>query len=347
MNITKMGFDLYFDPKNRASFGGVSRLRAAVGKDPTNFFRSEPTYNLYKPVRRKFRRRKYVVKGIDSLWQADLADLKSLAKWNQGFAYVLVVIDVFSKYVWAEPVKSKDAKTVLAAFKKVLARDSRTPQSFMTDKGREFDNEQMRKFCKSKNINYYTSQNPDTKAAVAERVIRTLKTRLYRYFHHKKSWNYTSVLQAIVNSYNDSKHKSIGTAPNSVSQDNEGEVRRKLYPKSKQKATVLKFNVGDKVRIAKEKQVFGKGYNQQWSDEIFEVTARRRTDPPVYKLRDYAGEIIVGSFYAQELQLVTDSGVYEVQEILKTRTHKGKKEFYVRWKGYPESMNSWVTDLIS
>ena len=321
-------------------------MRAAVGKNPLNFLRGEPTYSLYKPVRRRFRRRRYVVKGIDALWQGDLADFRSLSQWNEGYSYVLVVIDVFSKFVWVEPVKNKDAKSVLVAFKKILAKDNRVPQSFMTDKGREFDNEQLKRYCKSRNINFYTSQNPDTKAAVAERVIRTLKSRLYRYFHHKKSWNYVSVLQKVVKSYNNSKHRAIGVTPNSVSKENESQVREKLYPKQTAKAIILKFNIGDKVRIAKEKQVFGKGYHQQWSDEIFSIAKRRRTDPPVYILRDYRGEIIVGSFYAQELQLVTDSGVYEVEKILQTRTNKGKKEYFVSWKGYPESMNSWVTDLL-
>jgi len=341
-----MGFDIYYNPTSVGSLGGVNRLKAVVGQDPTKFLQGESTYGLYKPVRRNYRRRRYTVKGIDALWQADLADFKSISQWNNNFSYVLVVIDVFSKFVWVEPTKTKDAKAVLAAFKKILLKDDRTPESLMTDKGREFDNEQWKNFCRSKNINFYTSQNPDTKAAVAERVIRTLKTRIYRYFHHKKSWNYTEVLQQVVDSYNNSKHRSIKMSPSSVSKQNEKTVHKILYPESKKKTVILKFNVGDKVRIAKEKQVFGKGYNQQWSDEIFTIAERRRTDPPVYKVKDYNGEIIVGTFYEPELQLVIDSGVYEVDKILKTRTRKGKKEYFVSWKGYPDSMNSWVTDLI-
>jgi len=335
---------VYFDPENPGSFGGVSRLKKAVGADPSKWLLSQNAYTLHKPARRRFRRRKYIVKGIDSLWQADLADFKSIAKWNNGNSYVLVVIDVFSKYVWAEPVKNKEAKTTLEAFRKILNRDQRVPKNFMTDKGREFDNVQMKNYCSKQDINYYTSQNPETKAAIAERVIRTLKSRLYRYFEHKKVWKYTDVLQKIVDSYNGSKHRSIGMAPNEVSAANENRVRRKLYPKSQSKPS-FKFNIGDQVRLAREKPVFGKGYKQQWTDEIFTVCQQKRTDPPTYKVKDYNGESIVGTFYEPELQKVIDTGVYSVDKILKTRTRKGKKEFFVSWKGYPDSMNSWVADL--
>ena len=337
---------LYLNPASVGSFGGVNRLREQTGSDPTEWLRAQKVYSLYKPARRRFRRRKYIVSGIDSLWQADLADMKSISRWNEGYNYILVVIDVFSKYVWAEPVKSKDSKTVLAAFKKVLSSDERKPESFMTDKGGEFSNQAMKSYCTKNQINYYTSQNPDTKAAVAERVIRTLKSRLYRYFEHKKSWKYIDVLPLIVDSYNKSKHRSIGMAPKAVTKETEQQVRQKLYPPKKEKPIHFKYNVGNKVRIAREKPVFGKGYTQQWTDEIFTISQRLITDPPVYKLKDYNGEVITGTFYEPELQLVTDTGVYDIDKILRTRTRNGKKEFFVSWKGYPESMNSWVTDLI-
>ena len=70
------------------------------------------------------------------------------------------------------------------------------------------------------------------------------------------------------------------------------------------------------------------------------------TDPPVYKLKDFNGEVISGSFYEPELQLVRDTGVYEIEQVLGSRTLNDKKEFFVQWKGYPASMNSWVADIL-
>jgi hypothetical protein len=337
--------EIYYDAANPGGFGGASRLAKQAHGNPKGWLQSQKTYTLYRPVTRKYRKRKYIVPGIDYLWQADLADMASLSQWNNGYKYILVVIDVFSKYVWAKPVKSKTAKEVLGAFNMMMS-DERKPKHFMTDKGKEFDNVHMRNYCQRNDINYYTSQNPDTKAAVAERVIRTLKSKMYRYFHHKKAWKYTDVLAKIVSSYNKSKHRSIGMAPKDVSKENEAQVHKKLYPAKDRKPIKFKFSVGDTVRIAREKPVFGKGYHQQWSDEIFTIAQRNVTDPPTYKLKDYNEQIIVGSFYEPELQLVTDTGVYEVEEILKTRDRNGKTEYFVSWKGYPRSAASWVQDLI-
>lgn len=337
---------IYFDPQQPSSFGGVSRLTKSVGEDATEWLRGQNAYTLHKPVRRRFKRRKYHVEGIDSLWQADLADFNELSQWNDGYRYVLVVIDVFSKYVFAKPTKSKTAKEVLGVFNMILASQDRKPRRLMTDKGKEFDNDMLKNFCKENGIHYYTSQNPDTKAAVAERVIKTLKGRLYRYFTYKKSWRYLGVLDKIVSAYNQAKHRSIGMAPIEVTNENEAEVRQKLYPDEGPKTIKYKFELADSVRIAREKSVFGKGYKQQWSDEIFKIERRLATDPPVYKLKDFANEVIVGTFYEPELQRVTDTGVYEVDKILETRTRNGKKEFFVSWKGYPSSANSWVTDIL-
>jgi hypothetical protein len=204
----------------------------------------------------------------------------------------------------------------------------------------------LRNYFLDNDINFYTSQNPDTKAAVAERVIRTLKSRLYRYFTKKQSWKYIGVLQNIADAYNKSKHRSIGMAPVDVTKENESLVSKKLYPVKYLDSPKFKFSIGDTVRIAREKPVFAKGYSQQWSDEIFKVTEQRDTDPPVYKLKDYNEEIIVGTFYEPELQSVTDTGVYRISEVVETRKRSGHTEYLVRWKGYPESMNSWITDIV-
>ena len=95
---------------------------------------SEQAYTLHKPARRRFTRNHIYVAGIDAQWQADLADMQGIVKQNGGMRYLLTVIDVFSKFAWAIPVNSKDAKTITAAFEQVLTIREATPPSAPTDR---------------------------------------------------------------------------------------------------------------------------------------------------------------------------------------------------------------------
>ena len=115
----------------------------------------------------------------DSLWEADLAFVQDVAKENDGVNYLLVVIDVFSKYVLVRPMKNKTARSLLEAFDSVLP-EGRKPEKLRTYKGTEFLNESFQQYLKKKNIHFYTANN-EPKTSVVERVNRTLKSKLYRY----------------------------------------------------------------------------------------------------------------------------------------------------------------------
>jgi len=98
-----------------------------------------------------------------------------------------------------------------------------------------------------------------------------------------------------------------------------------------------------KVRIQKKKGLFEKGFTPNWTEEVFSFSKIERTNPVTYKITDYNGEEIHGTFYEQELQK-TSQEVYRIEKIVK----KGKTKSLVKWKGYLESFNSWVDnkDLI-
>ena len=116
----------------------------------------------------------------------------------------------------------------------------------------------------------------------------------------------------------------------------------KKLPKS-----VPKFKVGDTVRISKEKLRFEKGYEQNWTREIFIISQIIRRNPIVYKVKDLADEEIRGTFYEQELQKVIDTGYYPIEKILKQRRKNGKVQYLVKFKDYPEKFNRWVEDVKS
>src|SRR5215472_15856948 len=95
---------------------------------------------LHKPVRHRFPRRRVVIKGLDDLWQADLVEMIPYSRENKGFKYILMVIDAFSKYLWAKPLKSKTGEEVTRAMKEILKE--RRPSNLQTDHGKEFYNSQ-------------------------------------------------------------------------------------------------------------------------------------------------------------------------------------------------------------
>ena len=147
----------------------------------------------------------------------------------------------------------------MKAFDSILS-EKRKPEKLRTDKGIEFINESFQQYLKKRGIQFYTSTN-EPKAAVVERVNRTLKSKLYRYFTGANFLRYIDVLQDIVDSYNNTYHRSIGRAPETVSLLNVGQVRRKLYGKiERSKPKHFKFKVGDHVRLSLRKRLFKKGY---------------------------------------------------------------------------------------
>ena len=149
-------------------------------------------------------------------------------------------------------MKNKTARSLVQAFDSISSK-KRKPEKLRTDKGTQFVNEFFQQYLKNQGIQFYTAKS-EPKAAVVERVNRTLKSKPYRYFTGVNSLRYIDVLQDIVDSYNNTYHRSIGRAPATVSLLNVGQVRRKLYGKiARSKPKRFKFKMGDHVRLSLRK----------------------------------------------------------------------------------------------
>ena len=145
-----------------------------------------------------------------------MADLSDLSEENDGNRYLLTVIDCFSKYAWAVPIKRKDAKTLEQAFNHLFCiAEPRVPERLQTDKGLEFYNPRVKRLLARKNIKLFSTHS-DTKASIVERFNRTLKTRMFQYFTAKKTNRYMNVLGYLLHSYNNSVHRTIGMKPADV-----------------------------------------------------------------------------------------------------------------------------------
>ena len=290
---------------------------------------------LHKPARRNYLRRKYDIRGMDETWQADLVEMQSYARENKGYRYMLTVIDIFSKYSWAIPVKKKTGEDVTAAMKSVLRESGRVPKNLHTDRGNEFYNKNFQALMTKYGINLYSTYS-NLKASICERFNRTLKNEMWKKFSLRGNYKWLDILPDLLTAYNERKHRTTGMKPKDVTKSCESSVRQKF-------ATVMlkkkpKFHVGDKVRMSKVKQVFEKGYTPNWSTEIFSITKVASTNPVTYHLKDYREQPISGGLYEEELQKVKYPDVYLVEKIVKKRGN----EVYVKWLGFDSSHNSWI-----
>ena len=194
-------------------------------------------------------------------------------------------------------------------------------------KGTEFTGVKTKQQFKKHGIRYVTTQNPDVKAAVVERVNRTLKSRMWRYLTYKNTYRYIDVLEQLVKSYNRSEHSSLGNGLRPIDVDDENDndtvyrawlhMYRNIVKRKKPK-----LKEGDTVRITKEKGTFSKGYETQWSKEVFVVSGVNTLMPlPMYTLSDLNGERVKGQFYEQEVQKVTvqRDHLYRIDKLLETK----------------------------
>lgn len=292
---------------------------------------------LHKPSRKKFKRRRTIIKGLDDLWQSDLGQLDQYAKYNNNFKYILVVIDCFSKFVWVKPLKTKTGEEVSKSFEAILNdANGRKPRNFQTDQGKEYYNTHFKNILKKYKINHYSTFNI-TKAAICERVIRTLKEKLFKYFTLNGTYRWIDILPDIVKNYNNQRHSVLGLKPTEVNKKNEKSILHSVYQHLKVSGS-RKFNKGDLVRISKAKHVFEKGYTPNWTTELFKIVKINITNPTTYVLEDLNGQPIRGSFYEAELQKTNQPDVYLVEKILR---RKGGK-VYVKWLGFDSSHNSWI-----
>ena len=209
----------------------------------------------------------------------------------------------------------------------------------MTDQGTEFFNKHFLALLKNGGIELFNTFN-ETKASVVERV-RSFKTQMWRYFTARKTLRYVDMLSDLVYSYNHNRHSSIKTKPALVTIENENKIWHTLYDVSTNnvKRKKPKLKTGDQVRISKIKRKFEKGYLPNFLKEIFTVSQTIARNPPVYKLKDYDGEELKGTFYDKELQRVIKHGdIYEIEKILKKTWERERCAIFCKMVRLPQQV---------
>ena len=198
------------------------------------------------------------------------------------------------------------------------------------DRGSEFYNNSFKKWLQNNDTTMYSTNN-EGKSVIAERFIRILKTKIYKYMISISKNVYIDKVDEIVNEYDDEYHTSIKMKPTDVKDNTYIDFKKEINDKDP------KFKVGDHVRISKYKHTLVKGYMPNWSEEIFVIKKIKNTVPWTYFINDLSGEEIISTFYEKELQS-TRQNKFRIEKVIKK---KGDK-LYVKWKGYNNSFNSWI-----
>ena len=187
--------------------------------------------------------------------------MQLISKFNEVLRFLLCVIDIFSQYAWVVPLKDKNSVSIVDAFQKILDKLGRKPNKIRVDKRSKCYNNYFKKWLKYNEIEMYLIHNEE-KSVVAERLIRTLKTKIYKYMTSVSKDVYIDKLDDIVSEYNN----TIKVKPVDVKDNTYIDFKKEINGKNP------KFKVGHHVRISKYKNIFAKGYKPNLSEEVFVIS---------------------------------------------------------------------------
>ena len=280
-----------------AVYGSVRNLLKASNLSVSKvrrFLYSKPSFTKSILATRKFKRMKAFSRLKNEIWCLNLAYVDRLAKDNNGVKYLLVRQDLFDRTVDAKRMKSKDSKETVPAFLSMITKKNR-PNRIWVDKETELAGE-FKKLYKAEGIQIYSTMT-ETKAAIAERTIRSLKNKLYCYMEDNGN-KYIHKLTQFVATLKSRRNCSKDLIPKNVKNS---DFLSNLYGKQLREFRKPKFKIGYRFRISKYHLPFRMCFKSQFTQVVFEIVAISSRKPPAYTKKDEKGEIIHGKFYRKEV----------------------------------------------
>ena len=271
-----------------------------------NWLKAQETYTRFKTAPKKFTRRQTFSPSMGDQLQMDLVEMIKYEEENDHYPYILTGMDVFSRYVFALPLRRKHKEFTVNVVKLLLEqfkeRFGDYPRYVQSDDGGEFANTQVEPYLKGLSITYFSTRLTSFN--------RTLKDRMWRYFDHEGHRKWLDVLPHRVENVNTSVNRTIGIAPVDVNKENEPLIRTKLYGEPHD--ITNKFHLGDKVRVAKyttpirvlEKGPFSRGFKSNFTKEVYTIGKVWYGVPSLYSLKDEDGTTRFGRCYGNELSAV-------------------------------------------
>ena len=269
------------------------------------YLKNQYIYQRHRNYYKKFARNRIYSPAPGVWFGIDLADFTNFSTHNKGYKYLLLGCDIFSKMCYGESIKTKDKKTVLEAFKKILKRIKHRPLIVCSDLGSEFLANIFQNYLKKEKIHFVALQGTFHNAVV-ERQIKSIKMLLGKLWTNLGKPVWVDYVQNIITSFNNTEHSKLKMAPVEVEEWNSDVVYKRLYPKNIKKIPG-KFKKGDMVRFSMILSNFTKGYEGVYSKQTFLISKGpfypQKGVYAMYKLVDsFDKSPVPGSFYDKELQ---------------------------------------------
>lgn len=284
-----------------------------------DFLESQRVYSSFKISSAKTTdRNSYHVYSIDQLWEIDLATIPKLAQANSGHPHILVCIDVFSRFAFAQPLRSKHPHEIVKALLKIFKSSQRLPYQIQSDLGTEFTSKVTQNFLSNRGIKFRSPKTTlPAKCSIVEAFNRTLKQRISRYLDWRHMTNqpepnrYIDFLDKIIDDYNKTRHSRLHIAPINVTKENATQVYtlqknmiEKKFKSSKPNSNPQNLHPNDFIRVKRKRKLFEKGTTHgPWSDEIFRIKRIIPRHPfTVFEISELDGGEIAGKLYNHEIQ---------------------------------------------
>ena len=355
---------LYYGPGEASSFSSVKRLYEAAKKENSDitlkvvkeWLRKQVAYTRHKKPRLTFPRRKVLTLRQDYIWASDLIVLDSLINYNNGYQYILTVVDLFSRKLWTRKIKQKSKKEMETALRSIIEEnDGHSPYKLWTDEGQEFLC--LKDLYDEMEIERYSTRNPKIKSAYAERMNKTIQNLLYKAMTASNTARWIDLLEEVTYVHNNRVSSVLhGLTPNEAhAKENEEYLRAKFlkdFAKHKKRFARQKplFTAGDKVRLLKKRSVFSRGYEPYFEPEIHVVRKVVRSYPITYKIEGKQR-----AYYSQELVHADAAETpleknYFIEKTRRVKTKKlrsgatvgGETEYLLKAKNDPDQ-SSWIT----
>ena len=210
---------------------------------------------LNKSTIQKFERQKVIVNHINEIHSTDLVDMSQYSKINKGYKYIFTNIDIFSKYAYAFPLKTKKIQDIKPCFEKIFKKNK--PNFIWSDREPAFLSKEMQKFFKDNSVKIYHT-NSHLKAVVIERFNRSLRELMMKEFVKNNNTVWYNILPKLIKIFNNRYHSTIKMKLIQVNKNNEKYIKENIYTYNKISKNP-KFKIGDLVRISlKRRYVYDK-----------------------------------------------------------------------------------------